>query len=251
MVAALRVENIPERPIHLRLYRGEQTRTPIPYGYQAKIGDKLEDLNLQILNTPVHIVHPNDREDKGIYLVEFNLDHLDFSRLDQNDVETLRKEIRGIEDQQNVKHLVISFYACHSLEKLKELDIKDDPQFAEPDRPILRRMHNSPELLYEPVSSEPHWTVNGGDSFADLLMEAKTYCRLNDKKLSVIHNEPKLETYGYLKGLPGFVHEILEHALKNSNDSGSNPAPKNEVPVYTTPAYTRFLRHLTVAGFTT
>ncbi len=239
MIAALQLATQslqgPSSLSHLRLYRGEQTRTPIPHSYQTKISDKLEDLNLQVLNTPIHIVHPNDREDNGIYLVEFNSDYLNFSRLDQKSIEQLKKEIREIEGQSNVKHLIISFYDCHSLEKLKTLDIKDDPQFAEPELPVIRKVHNFPESLYEPVSSEPHWTVNGGDSFADLLVEANTYCRLNDKKLSVIHNEPKLETYGYLKGLPGFIHGELEGAIKNSNNSASNPAPKNEVPVYTTP----------------
>ena len=211
MVAAVqRAEQVYSSPSshpHLRIYKDEPTRTPIPNGYEAILGDKLENLNLQVLNTPAHITHPNDREDKGIYLVEFNLDHVNFSGFNHPSLEELKEEIRKIESQPNVKHLVLSFYDCHSLEYLR-IKIKDNPKL-----------------------SESQWTVNGGDYFADLLMEARTYCRLNDKKLSIVHNEPKLEIYGDLKGLPGFIHLDLEDAIANSNSVNSKPALTSETTI--------------------
>ena len=243
MVAAVQraeypqVYSSPSSHSHLRIYPGELTRTPIPNSYKAIIGDKIENLNLQVLNTPAHITHNNDREDKGTYLVELNSDYLDFSRLNQAGLEKLKAEIREIEGQSNVKHLVLSFYDCNGLKSLKKnVDIKDDPRFSEPANFTIRKVPGFSESLYDELKEKPlesSWTISGTDYFEDLLMEARTYCRLNDKKLSVIH----LETPDSLKRLPGFIHENLGDAIKSSNNFNFKPAPKNETPVYTIPPY--------------
>lgn len=182
----------------LKIY-APKIRTLIPYGFEAKISDNLEssDLSLEVLNPPVQIFQKNQSEDKGIYLVEINSSYTNFSSFNQNTLEKLKSEIKTLQKEKNIKHLIISFYDCHSLNKLA-LTMTDPFKLAE----------NS-------------WDIKGIDYFVDMLWEARTHSRLNNKKLSIIHDEPTLERSS-LKELPSFIHDKLEDAIRNGNEEVPN-----------------------------
>lgn len=224
MVAIVRKTSIigkPESP-YLQIYQvpPESIRTPIKSPYQAKDCD-IDNLDLQVLSSPRPIVSNSANKKQGIYLVEFSLEHLDFSKLDQETFENIKRDVRKIENQENVKLLVLSFYDCHSLGK-NSMEIQDAPQF-----------------------SQSRWTVKGSDCLADALMEARTYCRLNGKELRVIHNEPRLHECRSLTEIPGFIHENLGDAIEHRNQDNVNYSSPNKA--HEPPRYTYFLRKITVS----
>ncbi|MBI3591751.1 MAG: hypothetical protein HY094_10290 [Candidatus Melainabacteria bacterium] len=155
----------------------------------------------QVLKNPANVL-----EIAGTYVVEFNPSQRDLSLYSCNErgkLLRLQNELTQLANSSNVKHLIVSFFGCHSLDRLEQ---------------------------QKPLSSERSniEMVNGPKYFADYLTYLRNYMASSDKKLSLVHLEKSL--YENLQGFSSFIHETVSDAIQN-NLKVEEPEIEDPIPI--------------------
>ena len=168
----------------LNIYKEDELEAPICFNRDGANVSVSNDW--QVFKKPISISTNGNSE--GAFLVELNESHYDFSKFGEQDLKRFTDELYFILNQRKVKKVILSFYNCSNLNKLKE-------------QPVGSLLNSS--------------TLSGPDYVSQALANFKLTASLNGKKFSIVHAEETLYRNEKLNGFEYLIHGNAPDALKD------------------------------------